>query len=466
MLVPVERRGSVLGTRQTTNVGNGGTGPNGATIASIVVIILLAIAVIILVLFRNNRKRATNTKYLPGDTLLSKVKRWGKLGNSSSRGRYGAELQPNPSAPSLIGRDGRRSRDTSQEPARDRQRSDDMERGPIETQEVQNESTTITTGGGIDRNTSVRSVMTLPAYTPSARETERIIGREGERGGIDTVIEFPETADEEEARREGEMESLYQIRRQRRLEQAEREERRRLRREARERGDHETLRRLQQESRARAEGTLQLTSAALIAEHQATIASRERRVSSVQYADLGVARHDGSRIRANSTDSDNRPLLDSAASISGMSFGNPSLHSRGISASSVLSVSTANGSENGDGAAHVDSDGFEVVSLAPTRSADLSVYRAPEEADVTTLGIQIPSDLPPSYDDPPDYTSPIQTRASVRSNGPPRLPSLTTVPSIEVTSVVSPMTPTPTIAELPANERFPAAASQRVSESR
>jgi hypothetical protein len=53
---------------------------------------------------------------------------------------------------------------------------------------------------------------------------------------------------------------------------------------------------------------------AMIAEHQSR--NRDRRVSSVSYADLGVARHDGTRIRANSNESE-RPLLDSAASIHG-----------------------------------------------------------------------------------------------------------------------------------------------------
>jgi hypothetical protein len=56
--------------------------------------------------------------------------------------------------------------------------------------------------------------------------------------------------------------------------------------------------------------------AAMIAEHQSR--NRDRRVSSVSYADLGVARHDGTRIRANSND-DERPLLDSAAPIHGTS---------------------------------------------------------------------------------------------------------------------------------------------------
>ncbi|KAK3068930.1 hypothetical protein LTS18_000474, partial [Coniosporium uncinatum] len=191
---------------------------------------------------------------------------------------------------------------------------------------------------GVDRNTSVRSVMTLPAYNPNPREHETVIAREGERGGIDVVISFPETVEEEEDRRDQEMESLYQIRRARREEAAAREERRRLRREARARGDWAEVERLRLESMMRADNTARAgagageleSSQALIAEHQAATRQRERRVSSVQYADLGVARHDGSRVRANSTnsvDSDNRPLLDSAASISGQTMN--SGHGRG-----------------------------------------------------------------------------------------------------------------------------------------
>ena len=57
---------------------------------------------------------------------------------------------------------------------------------------------------GVDRNTSIRSVMTLPAYSSAARENERVLGREGERAGMDNVIELPETQDEEEMQRDEE----------------------------------------------------------------------------------------------------------------------------------------------------------------------------------------------------------------------------------------------------------------------
>ena len=284
---------------------------------------------------------------------------------------------------------------------------------------------------GVDRNTSVRSVMTLPAYSPVVRDNERILGREGERGGIDTVVEFPETGDEEEDRREEEMESLYQIRLARRNEAHDREGRRQLRRDARARRDQTTLAELRQEAEHAAEESL---STQLIAEHQ--LKNRDRRVSSVQYGDLGLARHDGTRLRTSSMESDNRPLLDSAASISGQSQqrrgsnnGNLHSHHRGPSASSVLSMSTRASEEFefphrsplGDG-----SD-FEVVSLNPTHSHSRSA-----SGSLATPPVEIPSVAPPTYEggeveEAPPYESPAQARA-------PQLPVLERLPSIHVTS--------------------------------
>lgn len=196
---------------------------------------------------------------------------------------------------------------------------------------------------GVDRNTSVRSVMTLPAYSVTARANEKIVAREGERAGVDTVVEYPEDDEEGEARREEEMASLYQIRvarreqtAARRAERDAREERRRLRREARARGDETALRELRRASRrARHDSnsallTSQATPEELMAEHQSR--ERGRRVSSVNYAELGVARHDGSRVRGDSTSSDHRPLLDGAAGMGNRSvsadIGRPRADSR------------------------------------------------------------------------------------------------------------------------------------------
>jgi hypothetical protein len=210
---------------------------------------------------------------------------------------------------------------------------------------------------GVDRHTSVRSVMTLPAYSQNPNESETVLGREGERGNMDTVIEFPETHEEEETRRDEQMESLYQIRLQRRREVAEREERRRERREARERGDFARLEELRRESRVRANnestatldpnapnGGLSVSAATMIAEHQSR--GRDRRVSSVAYGDVGTARHDGTRVRANSGESERGGLLDNAApmgddasSLRPSTLSRPS-HQRERSGSSALSISS------------------------------------------------------------------------------------------------------------------------------
>jgi hypothetical protein len=287
------------------------------------------------------------------------------------------------------------------------------------------------TTAGVDRNTSVRSVMTLPAYAPAAREDERVLGREGERAGMDNVVELPETADDEEGRREDEMESLYQIRLARRAEAAEREARRQARREARARGDVHAL----AEIRRRAEEAADLSvSQMLIAEHQSRTGARDRRVSSVAYGALGVARHDGTRLRANSSESDNRPLLDSAASISGQSnhsraySGNtlgPNNHQRGLSITSFDShisddydfADASRTSTQSRQSPNGGSDDFEVVSLNPTRSHGGSGSGTPN--------IEIPQDQAPAYEDPPNYESPIQTRA-------PQLPGIERLPSIRV----------------------------------
>jgi hypothetical protein len=288
------------------------------------------------------------------------------------------------------------------------------------------------TTGGVDRHTSVRSVMTLPPYAPAPRDDERVLGREGERAGMDNVIELPETVDDEEGRREEEMESLYQIRLARRVEAADREARRQARREARARGDVQAL----ADIRRRAEEAADLSvSQMLIAEHQSNTRARERRVSSVAYGDLGVARHDGTRLRANSTESDNRPLLDSAASISGQSHHSraysghtldPDTHQRGLSITSLGShasddydftdaVRTGSHSQPSPNGM---SDDFEVVSLHPERSHSGSRAATPN--------IEIPREQAPAYEDPPNYESPIQTRA-------PQLPNLERLPSIQVT---------------------------------
>lgn len=270
--------------------------------------------------------------------------------------------------------------------------------------------------------------MTLPPYSADVRETEQVIGREGDRGGIDTVVEFPENPEEEEARRDEEMESLYQIRQQRRVERQERDARRQRRNAARSRGDVAELARLRAERLARR--TNESSSSTMLEEHQAK--DRGRKISSVSYLDLGVARHDGSRIRANSNDSD-RPLLDSAASLAGRS--QPNLHARNQSSTSLRPY-TPDYSDDEGGA---DSDG-EGATLAPfdsTRSGSTGGGDLGEMRPGTADSLASPPRYEPSAysvsttnlaqidEEAPPYESPVVT-------GAPRLPAFAPIPAISV----------------------------------
>jgi hypothetical protein len=296
-----------------------------------------------------------------------------------------------------------------------------------------------TAGAGVDRNTSIRSIMTLPAYSSAAREDEQILGREGERAGIDSVVEFPETAEEEENRRDGEMEALYQIRQSRRAELADRQERQRLRREARERGDTQALNDLREAARRRAESTAAERAAAAAAAASTTSLSntlgpdhahrdRQRRTSAVNYSDVGLARHDGTRIRASSESE--RPLLDSAASIGGsdrtMGTGRETPWTRSHDRSgSVISMNSQNS----------DSDSLQQPSYPGGRSratSNLSVSPSLHPIDTHNssgsgssgiVEVDVGSGMvppPPEYEglgwenvdmgDAPPYESPVQTR--------------------------------------------------------
>lgn len=346
---------------------------------------------------------------------------------------------------------------------------------------------------GVNRNTSVRSVITLPAYSSVPKESEQVIGREGERGGMDTVVEFPETQEQEETRREEQMDSLYQIRLARRREIAEREERRRERREARDRGDWARLEELRRESRARATSSLadlnanQDTSVAtLIAEHQSR--GRDRRVSSVSYASVGYVRHDGSRLRANSNDSERGGLLDEAASM-GESEGRPNVaadngsltslstyprdHRRQYSTSSLASLSTAGSDqENADGytpmstQADEDTRNNSEEATRTSNSSPTTTRFTPDESTGSEGANRSPDTTtqprPPDYEnldwgDAPAYetsntTTSVPTTTSTTENepqipqirrqpsSPPQLPQLD-LPSIRVEVATEPNTP-------------------------
>ncbi|CAE7207788.1 hypothetical protein P3342_011159 [Pyrenophora teres f. teres] len=296
---------------------------------------------------------------------------------------------------------------------------------------------TTANAAGVDRNTSIRSVMTLPAYSSAARENERVLAREGERAGMDNVIELPETVEDEERQREEEMESLYQIRLARRIEAADREARRQARREARARGDVQAL----ADIRRRAEEAADLSvSQMLIAEHQTRTRTREQRVSSVAYGDLGVARHDGTRIRGNSTESDIRPLLDSAASFSGHSRNET--HQRGLSITSLAQSVESRPSEDYDFAdasrsnshSASGSDGFEIIPLHPESSNHSHSHSEGGSLPSPQMHV-LPEEEAPAYEDPPNYESPVDTHA-------PQLPALNLnlerLPSIRIVTETTP----------------------------
>ncbi|KAJ5163367.1 uncharacterized protein N7500_005197 [Penicillium coprophilum] len=369
-------------------------------ICAVSIIFAVAICVGAYFLSRQLRQKNYEPKYLPGKYLKRKWKQWGT--GSASYGEV-----PNQS-----------SQDTSY-------------RGASTAPEMQ-------VNTGVRRDTSIRSIMTLPPYSFSPKPTEQVIAREGERGGMDIVVEYPETAEEQETRREEQMESLYQIRLQRRQELADREARRRERREAETRGDIARLERLNAETRARMQSRRAGTNSAvnvtaILAEHQSR--ERDRRIASVSYAELGRVRHDGSRLRADSHnsdshDSDRRPLLQSdAVSSTAPSFELSNVNSRGQSISSIES--------------HPASE-LEPISLTPTTTHGSSrPVSQTDDGDLGTLNIPPPPDYEHlDWGDAPAYQSPVTEQTDHAR----QLPLISRLPSIHVNApspmTVSPVTPT------------------------
>ncbi|KAK3300559.1 uncharacterized protein B0H64DRAFT_437718 [Chaetomium fimeti] len=270
-------------------------------------------------------------------------------------------------------------------------------------------SQTTTEGGtpGVDRNTSVRSVMTLPVYRSKAIDGEQVLGREGERDGIDVVVEM-RTAEEEEALRDEEMEALYQIRAARRRQIAEREERRRQRQQAREAHDVVALRDLRDQTRGSASrNTSEIED--LRGEHDRIRGTRQRAVSSVSYADVGIARADGTRVRANSTESTERVgLLSDTASIAADSHS--LFRRRDRSASATLSIDTsltAHGRPDSPAALTTGGSSGGVYSLASAGGRARSRSRASSAA--TTPRIPTPSpgrSTTPHAGSPPEIIEP------------------------------------------------------------
>ncbi|KAK3355987.1 hypothetical protein B0H65DRAFT_64946 [Neurospora tetraspora] len=306
-------------------------GPSSQKPTKTSIIVALVVAVIVLILsitltLRAIRARHPNPKYIPTPFFKRLWTSWKVPAVKHAYAQAGIDEEYN---------------------SHNRANQDDME----EALNAVNARTAAAGGTGaaggttaeVNRNQSIRSIMTLPAYRPAPAENERVLGREGERAGIDVVVEMP-TAEDEEHLRDEEMEALYQIRVARRRANQEREERRRLRQEARQTHNTAALRQIREQARVQTtRNTEELE--VLREEHNRIRELRSRATSSVQYADLGVARADGTRIRANSTESERVGLLSDAASMSvSQQGGRPTSstsaahHRRG---SSSLSVDTS-----------------------------------------------------------------------------------------------------------------------------
>ncbi|OTB02694.1 hypothetical protein M426DRAFT_13297 [Hypoxylon sp. CI-4A] len=265
----------------------------------------------------------------------------------------------------------------------------------------------------VDRNTSVRSVMTLPAYRTKANENEQVIGREGERDGVDVVVEYP-TAEDLESMRDEEMETLFQIRLARRQERTEREDRLRRAREATARGDVLALSEIRAQRRAAHDNNA-------VEDLRGTYGQiknkRERAVSSVSYHDLGVAQLNGTRVRANSHESEGVGLLSDAASIA-LSTRSPSAlsHHRDRSASSVLSLDSDGpslGVRSGASTPRMGSNHTragsspEIIGEADLGDADMP---PPDYEDVSLDDARSGAATPMYNEPPPDYTDPASGR--------------------------------------------------------
>ncbi|TPX19080.1 uncharacterized protein E0L32_011241 [Thyridium curvatum] len=387
------------------------------------VIIGIIAVVFLVIMIRVIRVRHPEPKYIPTPFLKRLWRNWNVLG---TKGRY----QP-------------QGDEDAMEAALDSTRSNMRERNPGGENRASGPPPSRSGSAAVDRNTSVRSVMTLPAYNPRASHEERVIGREGERDGIDIVVEMP-TAEDEESMRDEEMEAMYQIRLARRRQLAERQERREQRRDARARGDTATLEGIRDQARSAAT-TNTAEIAELRAEHTRARGRRERAVSSVSYHDLGVARHDGTRIRATSTESERVGLLSDAASMaqerterrsSGLSLQTTrSSHDETLgpeAAAAAMATTTTTTATTARSRAGSGANTPRVSTSAAPRRASLA-GSSPEIIDAAEAdlgGADIPPHSPPGYDEvslddltpahsrtaspypepPPDYPGPTEAR--------------------------------------------------------
>lgn len=272
--------------------------------------------------------------------------------------------------------------------------------------------------------------MTLPAYRLTPANNEQVLGREGERDGVDVIVDLP-TEEDHEALREEEMSTLYQIRLARRQQISEQEQRRTERQEARLRGDTAALTQLRERTRAASNNSM---IDGLRREMERAKDTRQRSVSSVSYADLGVARHDGTRLRANSNESERMGLLSDAASIAASQRSGGIAHRREASVSSLLSMDSdfpSPGYTRSRGGSQPNTPGLSVSGARAGSSpelveADLGDESMPppgyddvslEDDDDDTVHVRAVTAVP---EPPPDYPGPYRTlsQQSARSLAP------------------------------------------------
>ncbi|KAJ4422739.1 hypothetical protein N0V82_002636 [Gnomoniopsis sp. IMI 355080] len=407
-----------------------GSGVNPTIIIIAVVVIVVVVAVCLYLVLRIYRSRNADPRYLPKPLKKLWVK-WDVSAHHSN---------------TKYSRTGDADDDGFNRRMRMRHTQDNLEEAlqDVNAQRAMAAASMAAQGqDGVNRNTSVRSVMTLPPYRPNPNETEQVLGREGERAGIDTVVELP-TAEDEEALREEEMNALYQIRLARRRQIAEREERREERRLARERQDHRALAEIRERARIASEQAHREVDE-LRESHDAIKQHRTRAVSSVSYADVGLVRADGTRLRANSNESERMGLLSDAGSIalSNREESRSSIqHRRAPSSQSVLSIDTV-GSHNATGSrsgspGHVTghsrassrgqlSESYSMATVPRTGSAmSQRAGSSPELIDAAEADIgdsDMPLHSPPGYDDvsleeiPPATSHSSQSRRGSHQSG-------------------------------------------------
>ncbi|KAK6512435.1 hypothetical protein TWF481_001321 [Arthrobotrys musiformis] len=342
------------------------TTQSGIVIAIVAIIGVIILGFLTYIILKSVRLRYKDPKYLPGSWLKKKWQNWDVMGYQAAGGNNSSTRNPNQARINRVARS----------------------RANIEANRA------------LDRQNSVRSVITLPPYREMAEmDLERTIGREGERGGLDTIVQFPETADEEEDRREERMQAMYELRLQRRAQRAAREARSgngsvtTLGNEGSNNGNGSSVSLTAMDMEAGGSGrtTSELTAAILN--------DRTRRLSEVAYRDVGFARHDGSRVRSTSTNRNNGTSSDSQPLLADNATGGAGRRSR---AGSMLSLNT----NVTEGRGSMDRrDSTEMLT-----GADIGEAR-----------------LPPSYDgldwgDAPPYMSPVSPPARSESAATRRRP--------------------------------------------